>query len=290
MTRQSLITIGGVVALVGALLAQSTPSFEVASVKPGAPSDGTTLIHFQPGGRVIFRNVPLRMIIAMAYQLRQEDERLTGGPAWIRTEKFTIEAKAAAGVTLGSFLRVGAPPAGLMMLRALLAERFQLMMHAETRELPIYALVTNADGRLGPKLTRSDVVCPPPGSPQPSDAAPVCTFYLFFNRVVFRNQPIAQLTDVLSERMGRLVVDRTGLAGLFDFEVTWTPDQPRPADAPDRLRLCGQDIDLTGGAPFDAAGPASGTALREQLGLRLLSTRGPVDVFVIDHVERPIPD
>jgi uncharacterized protein (TIGR03435 family) len=177
------------------------------------------------------------------------------------------------------------------MLQTLLAERFQLTMHTETRELPIYSLVTaNADARLGPKLVRSDIACPPPGTRRPAADGSVCTFFLFFNRVVFRNQPIAQLADYLSGRMGRLVVDRTALAGRFDLELTWTPDQPRPADAQDHITLGGNDIDLTGGAPFDPNGPALVTALREQLGLRLQSTRGPVDVFVIDRVERPTPD
>jgi len=273
--------------------AQTTRSFEVASVKPGVPGDPNAFIQFQQGGRVVIRNIPLQQIILWAYQLRwQSDERLIGAPDWIRTEKFSVEAKAPAGVAIGSISAVGAPSTGLLMLRTLLADRFGLTMHTETREMPIYHLVmANAAGRLGAKLTRSDIECPPGGAPLPvPGGGRQCAYLMLFNRLVFATQPIAQLADILSGRMQRLVVDRTGLTGRFDFEMTWTPDQSRPADAPDRITVGGVEIDLTGGVPVDPNGPAFLTALREQLGFRLESTRGPVEVFVIDRVERPTPD
>jgi uncharacterized protein (TIGR03435 family) len=112
----------------------------------------------------------------------------------------------------------------------------------------------------------------------------------FRNRFAYGSQPLAALTDVLSGQMRRVVVDRTGLTGRFDFELIWTPDQPPPANAPDRIAVAGAGIDLTGGVTLDPNGAALVTALREQLGLKLESTRGPVEVFVIDHVERPTPD
>jgi uncharacterized protein (TIGR03435 family) len=187
-------------------------------------------------------------------------------------------------------------------MRTLLAERFQLAIHTEMRELPIYALMTaNSDGRMGPKLTRSDIDCdrfnadvragrvasPPP--PAPGTVAP-CRMFNFRNRLAHGSQPLAALTDYLSGQVRRVVVDRTGLAGRFDYELIWTPDQLPPADAPDRLRVGGADIDLTGGLQVDPNGAALLTALREQLGLKLESARGPVQVFVIDRVERPAPD
>jgi uncharacterized protein (TIGR03435 family) len=292
--RTGFLALSAVLALVGALFAQAPMSFEVAVVKPGEPSDSSAFIQLQQGGRVIVRNIPLERLITWAYQLRQNDERLLGVPEWIRREKFSVEAKAPEGVVaLGSISAVGAPGPGLLMLRTLLAERFQLAMHTETRELPVYHLVTaNADGRLGPKLTRADIECPALGAPLPSPAGgpPRCTYLLGMNRVVFRNQPMVQLADYLSGRMRRLVVDRTGLTGLFDFELTWTPDQPPSAGIPDRITVGGTQIDLTGGAPYDPNGPAFLTALREQLGFRLESTRGPVEVYVIDRIERPTPD
>jgi uncharacterized protein (TIGR03435 family) len=293
MRRAGLIALFALV-FAGVLSAQTTRSFEVASVKPGTPGDSTAFIQLQQGGRLLVRNIPLERLITWAYQLRSNDERLIGVPDWIKTEKFSIDAKAPEGVVaLGSISAVGAPGPGLLMLRAVLAERFQLALHTETRELPVYHLVAaNADGRLGPKLTRADIECPALGAPlrSPAGGPPRCTVLLGMNRMVFRNQPMVQLADYLSGRMRRLVVDRTGLTGLFDFEMTWTPDQPPPAGTPDRITVGGTEIDLTGGAPYDPNGPAFLTALREQLGFRLESARGPVEVFVIDRIEPPTPD
>jgi uncharacterized protein (TIGR03435 family) len=277
------------------------PPFEVASVKPNVSSEKNAFIQLQQGGRLVVRNIPLKTIITWAYQLRQDDERLVGSPDWIQAEKFDIDAKAPEGVALGTIGRVGGPSPGLLILRAILAERFQLKMRTETREMPIYALVTaNQDGRLGPKLTRSDTDCEQVRadrragratfSPAPPGSVPLCAYTMFNNRIAYGDQPLAELADYLSGRMQRLVVDRTGLTGRFDFEVIWTPDQPPPADAPERIVVGGAEIDLTGGVKYDPNGPALLTALREQLGLKIESTRGPVDVFVIERVERPTPD
>jgi uncharacterized protein (TIGR03435 family) len=299
--RSAAVLVGGLLVVTGTLLAQNAPSFEVASVKPNA-SGGLDAYWQSPpgGGRVVIRNLPLRTIISWAYQLEADDERLIGSPDWIRTEKFDIVAKAPEGVEVGGLLRVGPAAPGLLMIRTLLAERFQLEIHTEMRELPIYALMTaNAGGRLGPKLTPSDTDCdrlnaeiragralspPPPGTVAP------CRTWNFRNRFAHGAQPLAALTDVLSGLVRRRVVDRTGLTGRFDYELSWTPDQLPPADSPDRIAVGGVEIDLTGGVNIDPNGAALLTALREQLGLKLESARGPVQVFVIDRVERPTPD
>jgi uncharacterized protein (TIGR03435 family) len=112
----------------------------------------------------------------------------------------------------------------------------------------------------------------------------------FRNRITLGSQPLAELADYLSASLRLHVADRTGLPGLFDLELTWTPDQLPPADAPDRIVVGGVEIDLTGGVKIDPNGAGLLTALREQLGLKLESTRGPVEVLVIDRVERPLPD
>jgi uncharacterized protein (TIGR03435 family) len=293
---------GGWLVATGALLAQSAPSFEVASVKPNASGGLEAYWQFQPGGRVVIRNLPLRTIISWSYQLGADDDRLIGSPDWIRTEKFDIVAKAPEGVEGGSLLRIGPASPGLLMMRTLLADRFQLEIRTEMRELPIYALRTaNADGRLGPQLTPSDIDCDrfnadvragraaSPPAPAPGAVAP-CRMFNFRNRLAHGSQPLAALTDYLSGLMRRVIVDRTGLTGRFDYELTWTPDQLPPADAPDRIAVGRAEIDLTGGVTVDPNGPALLTALREQLGLKIESTRGPVQVFVIDRVERPTPD
>jgi len=290
-----------VLAVTGTLSAQTTPSFEVASVKPNVSPPPPMFIQLQPPGGVVIQNMPLRSIIEWAYQLQRDDDRLVGAPDWIASERFDIIAKGSGGIELGTLRRVTAPSQGLLMLRALLAERFGLRVRTETRERPIFALVTaNGDGRLGPRLTRADADCErvladrragrtSPSTPRPGTVAP-CLVQFFRNRITLGSQPLTELADYLSASLRRHVVDRTGLTGLFDLELTWTPDQPPPADAPDRIVVGGVDIDLTGGVKVDPNGAGMLTALREQLGLRLESTRGPVEVFVIDRVERPMPD
>ena len=295
----------GVFALATAIAAAQAPaSFEVASVKRNVASDNDVFIQLQPGGRLVIRGVPLRQIVNWAYQLRPEDERLVDAPAWTRTERFDIDAKAPAGMPLGSINPVGPPSAGLLMLRTLLAERFQLRMRTETRDLPIYALVTaNTDRRLGPKLIpsatpeaeceriRADRLANRPSStPRQPGQPPPCAWLGFRNRLSYNAMPLEELTNFLAGHVRRVVIDRTGLTGRFDIDFTWTPDQPPPPDAPDRILVGGTDIDLMGGVTIDPNGAGLLTSLREQLGLRLQATRGPVDVHVVERIERPTPD
>jgi uncharacterized protein (TIGR03435 family) len=302
---QRIVILFGMLAAGTAMLAaQTTPAFEVASVKPNAAAGNNVFFQMQPSGRLVIRGMPLRQIITWAYQLRSDDERLIDAPEWTRTEKFDVDAKAPEGIPLGSINRVGPPSPGLLMLRTLLAERFQLRMRTETRELSIYALVTaNRDRRLGPKLIRSEkpegeceriradrLAGRPSSTPlQPGRPAP-CAWLGYNTRLIYDALPLAELANFLSGHVSRLVVDRTGLTGLFDFDFTWTPDQLRPPDAPDRIVVGGTEIDLTGGVTIDPNGAALLTSLREQLGLRLEATRGPVEVFVVERIDRPTPD
>jgi uncharacterized protein (TIGR03435 family) len=248
--------------------------------------------------------MPLRQIITLAYQLRPNDERLIDAPEWTRTERFDVEAKAPEGTPLGLINPLGPPSPGLLMLRSLLAERFQLRMRAETRELPIYALVTaNKDRRPGPKLIpseRSAAECErikadrragrPLSTPPRPDRSPPCTWVGYRSRRIYDALPLEELAHFLSGQVSRLVVDRTGLTGLFDFDFIWTPDELPPPDAPDTIVVGGREIDLTGGVKIDPSGAALLTSLREQLGLRLEATRGPVEVFVVERVDRPTPN
>jgi uncharacterized protein (TIGR03435 family) len=302
---QRIVILLGVFAVATtAVAAQAPPSFEVASVKPNVAAGNNVFIQMQPGGRLVIRGVPLRQIINWAYQLRPDDERLIAAPEWTRTERFDVVAKAPGGIPLGSINPVGPPSPGLLMLRTLLAERFQLRMRTETRELPIYALVTaNTDRRLGPKLIRSErpeaecerikadrLAGRPSSSPlQPGRPAP-CAWLGYRSRLTYDALPLEELANFLSGHVWRLVVDRTGLTGLFDVDFTWTPDQLPPPDAPDRIIVGGTEIDLTGGVTIDPNGAALLTSLREQLGLRLEATRAPVEVLVVERIDRPTPD
>jgi uncharacterized protein (TIGR03435 family) len=182
-------------------------------------------------------------------------------------------------------------------MRSLLAERFKLSVHREKRELPIYELVlARSDGKLGPELRPSSADCraiiearkaqgQKPDLPKAGER-PQCGARVGFGELAAGGQPLLELIALLSSTVQRNVVDRTGLSGNFDIYLKWTPDQlpPRPAGLP-----ADQPLRINGLA-IDPDGPSIFTALQEQLGLKLESAHGPVDVLVIDHVERPSPD
>ena len=199
----------------------------------------------------------------------------------MNTDRFDIVAKAASDAP---------PPEMLLMAQRLLADRFRLVVHRETREIDIYALVmARADGRPGAGLRPAAVDCAalvaasrrPGGAALPRTAPgerPVCGMQTAPGRLMAGGYALPDVARNLSNFAGRMVVDRTGLTGTFDLSVTWTPDQ-MPAGG------------LPPGAPaIDPNGPSLFTALQEQLGLKLEATKGPVEVLVIDRVERPTED
>jgi uncharacterized protein (TIGR03435 family) len=265
----------------------ANPTFEVASVKPNKSGDGPNRIGLQPGGRVTVTNMSLRSLIRFAYQF--QDFQILGGPDWVGTDRFDITAKAEHDIPPSPPGTIGG---GQLMMRSLLSERFKLALHAEKRELPIYELVlARNDGRLGPQLKLPAVDCqammnaarergaPPPAPP--AGQRPLCGLRIAPGQMMAGGFPLSQLASALSQLTQRVVVDRTGLAGNFDFELTFTPDQTM----------------MRGGPPpgvtlpaIDPDGPSIFTALQEQLGLKLEPSQGPVDVLIIDRVEAPTPD
>jgi uncharacterized protein (TIGR03435 family) len=212
--------------------------------------------------------------------------QLIGGSSWIGSERFDIIAKADARASVNQLQ---------LMLRTLLAERFKLTVHTETRQLSAYALVVaRGDGKLGPHLRRSEIDCAAllaaPANDRRSDppelgATPPC-FIVPWWPIAARAITMSQLADVVSSIVKRVVWDRTGLNGTFDLELQWTPDLPprapegRPPDVPATLN----------GHIVDPNGPSIFTALQEQLGLKLDSQPGPVTVLIIDGVEKPAAD
>ncbi len=275
----ALLTVS-ITATRAAAQATGDPTFEVASVKPNN-GDGPIMSTTQPGGRVTMVNVPLRMLIRTAYQL--QDEQIVDAPNWISAEHFDIVAKAAGDVPPPTPGNSG--PLQLMM-RSLLAERFKLAVHRETREFPAYALeLARRDGRLGPQLRPSAVDCAAiaaargsgGGAPPASAAArPPCGVRAAGGQMIAGGLPLSQLAVLLSSMVQRVVIDRTGLTGSFDLDLNWTPDRTPQAAGP---------------LPqSDPNAPSIFTALQEQLGLKLESVKNPVEVLVIDHVERPTPD
>jgi uncharacterized protein (TIGR03435 family) len=254
--------------------AQAPPdtSFETASVRPSKSTDLKRGFR-AAGEQLTATNVAVEDLIRVAYQLRIHDERLLGVPDWARTATYTIVAKAPAGMTLTppDLVPDGRPPSTLaLMVRALLAERFRLKMHTETRSLPAYALVMARRDR---KLGRSLVNCS--ALPDPTK----CGFGSPGFRFVGDGTSMGRFVNMLTIMVQRPVIDRTQLEGAYDIVLDYTPD---PAFG----QLFGAP--LAGGGTPD--GPSLFTALEEQLGLKLESIRAAVDVFVVDSVSPPEPD
>jgi bla regulator protein blaR1 len=248
-----------VIALTAAL-AQSPVTlkeFDVVSVKPSAPDEHNSFM-FQrlAGGTVRMVGVPIRMLIMQAYDV--EAFQISGGPDWIRTDRWDILAKVE-GVE-GRLTRVQENT----MLQALMVDRFQLRVHSETKEMPVYALVAEKN---------KSKLKPPTGTEQ-SVRSGNGSFKVTKGR-------IAVLTTMLSMGLGRVVIDKTDLNGEYDFALEWTPDPGEGGP---------ESIGLPPEAPrphMETNGASIFTALQEQLGLRLVSQKGPVEMVVIDSVQRP---
>jgi uncharacterized protein (TIGR03435 family) len=253
------------------------PTFEVASIKANHSGDGRIGLGMQPGGRYTAQK-PLRLIIQNAY--RVQGFQVVNAPDWTQSERYDISAKADGTPTQEQVQQ---------MVQALLADRFKLQVHRETKEMPIYALVmAREDGRLGPKLKVSTAECgnagrgrggvqPPPAPGQPLQ----CGMRLGPGNLLGGGMTMTNLATSIANSVNRVVVDRTGLTGNYDFELIWTPELPQGGGP-------GGGLGPPGGGPnIDPNGPSLFTAVQEQLGLKLDSTRGPVETLVIDRVERP---
>ena len=289
----------GLVLLAAVTVHGQTPAplaFEVASVKPATPPAGPGFFT-NPSGRFSMPYASLRMLIGMAYQI--QDWNLMNAPAWTQSTFFSINAKMPEGVPLAP-PRSGDPPAMMLMLRTLLAERFQLKVHTEKREMQAYRLVlARQDGKLGSNINATQTDCAavnkermamakagtPPRPPEFGKPM-LCGMQGGPAQVIASSIEIRQLVPMLQAQLRAPVSDRTGLSGTFDLHLAWTPDQlpPRPpgspADGPIRV----------GPFTIDPNGPSLMTALQEQLGLKLESVKEMVDVLVVDSVSQPTPD
>ena len=253
-------------ATVAVVLAQTPagPTFEVVSVKPHTSDDQRDMMTVQPGGRFTVRNEPLRLLIRTAYQL--QDDQVVGGPSWLTSDRFDIDAKAADD---RAFLSQLAP-----MLQALLADRFKLMVHHDTKELPVFAAVlARSDGRLGPQLRPTE--CPDLES-DIKQLRPCVNMSFGVGRLTARGAPLKPFLEYLAPSVSRVIIDRTGLTGRYDANLEWTPAQPASPSS-----------GIPNTTPTDPNRPTIFTAIQEQLGLKLEPARAPVDVLVIDHVEHP---
>jgi len=271
--------------------------FEVTSVKKSAPTPNLQGIRFglQPSGRFAIPGMPVNALITMAYGIQRF--QLIGGPGWINTDRFDINAIEEDLPIPATVL--GTPTRMQLLMQSLLKERFALVMHKETRELPVsYLVVAREDRRLGERLRPSTVDCqalfaerakaarggapPAPPTPLKPGEIPPCGAVGGFGRIAAGSMQMSNFASMLGSMLGRPIYDRTNLTGNFEILLEYTPDQmpqlPPGATLPPGLTLPSPD------------GPSLATALQEQLGLKLDNTRGPVDVFVVDSVEQPSPD
>ena len=258
-------------------------------------------IGMQPGGRLTLINMPVRQMIVRAYAV--QPYLVLGGPSWITSDRFDVTAKAAADAT---------PQQLNAMLQTLLADRFKLKARKQTRESDVYRLVkARGDGKLGDAIKPAAVDCdfnrgrgagpaaapggpgnvpvpgPRAGGPPvgPAGAMAGCQFMMAPGRFQVAGQSMKTFADTLGMQVGRPVIDATGLTGSYDFTLTFMPDpggRGMPAGLPPP------------GAPdlpaIDPNAPALPTALQEQLGLKLESAKGPVEMVVIDSIEQPSED
>ncbi len=250
----------------------TAPAFEVASIKLNRSGDQRARFQMPPGGRINATNITLKQLIIFAYQIK--DTQLAGAPGWIDSDRYDISAKAEGPAS---------PDQLQLMMQTLLADRFKLSLRHEMKEMPMYALVVANDGPKLHEAKDADVDVQPggarpagPDGPRPKNRS----MRMGRGQLSAQSARVSMLADLLSSELGRVVVDKTGLTGLYDFELKWTPEvsQNQMFKGPDAV----------GSAPApDTSGPTIFTALQEQLGLKLEAQKGPVEVFVIDHVEKP---
>ena len=228
--------------------------FEVASIKPSKPGADGGGIKPLPGGQTsVATNIPVKVMIKLMYHLN--DRQISGGPGWLETDPYDVEAKADRSHNIDELH---------VMFQNLLADRFKLQYHKETRTLPAYELVVDKSGA---KLTENH-------SPEHFDIPIKPTG---FGSLEATHCSMSYFAWLISQRLDRPVIDQTDLTQFYDFKLEWTPELPPGLAA---------RPDAAANLP-PTNGPDIFTAVREQLGLKLDSHKGPVEVMIIDHVERP---
>jgi uncharacterized protein (TIGR03435 family) len=269
---------------------QTTERFEVATIRQnrGPAVAGPVGAGIgSKGNRFSAENITLKQLLTYAYELQAYE--ILGGPGWVTSDRFDVAATMP--LANGSSDQ---GPRRRRMLRALLAERFNLAVREERREMPVFSLIlARSDRNLGERLRPFEGECgdpstlgPPPeratfGMPtsDPSKGLQWCMAYTGVGRISAQGRVLSDLGMILARlpAVSRRVIDRTGLTGRFDFDLEWTPLVAPPGPVPP-------------GVPPDAAGPNIFTALQEQLGLKLESTQEAVSVLIIDSVSPPTPN
>ncbi len=246
----------------------SPPSYDVASIKPSKAPEGSTLL-FRTGAFTA-KGMTLKSLIKEAYGI--EDDQISGAPKWVGSQTYDIEAKVD-GADAATLEKLSEDQFKLMF-QSFLRDRFQLKVHWETKELPVLALVV-AKG--GPKLQQAKPGDTYPDGLKGPDGKPAGHAGMMMwgrGRLTGQGVPIGNLVPPLTQELGRIVQDKTGLTGKYDIELRWTTDDAAPDSR----------------SASDSPGPSIFTAMQEQLGLKLESQKAPVQVLLIDHVEQPPPN
>ncbi len=281
-------------------LAADGPKFEVASVKPAAPLSGGAIRIGSSGGpgtsdpgQVKYTGLTLKNLLTTAYRVKVYQ---ISGPSWLDTERYDIIAKMPPETTKEQFA---------LMLQNLLAERFNLTLHHETKDLPLYELVVAKNGsKLKPYVQDPNAPPPPPPGSPPAmgkDGVPSVppgatmmsvsmTNGVQRMRMIATKQSLSKMADMLANQLGHPVIDKTGLAGEYDYSLEFSPEG-LPRGALGMLPPPPPPPPGAGGPPVaDSSGdqdsPSLVTAVQEQLGLRLESKKGPLDLLVIDHADK----
>lgn len=245
--------------------ANAPAKFDVVSIRLSDPSINTENLNYGQG-QIVAKGITLGFLIQSAYGIR--DFQLAGLPRELVSEKYDITAKMDDPSKESSW--DGSDPAlqkdkqklYQLRLQAVLADRFHLKLHAVTKSVPVFALVI---GKKGPILQKTSV------EEGNMEEGGYMRMHILEkeDQIEAKDMKMSDFTDELSHVLSRMVLDRTGLTDRYDFVLKWTPDEDRDADA---------------------TGPSLYTALQEQLGLKLESQNGPVNVYVVDHIEKPSPN
>ncbi len=244
----------------------AAPVFSSVSVKPNGSADAmqSKMMFSLMDGSFVARGVTLQRLIQMAYHV--QDSQISGGPDWLNTAKFDVDAKLDPSFVAAMHQQISDHKNfdDQAILKALLTSEFKLATHSEARTVAVYDLVTDENGM---KLQASG------NEPRMMHLGP--------GELTSSGAPLELLAAQLSARLGRPVVDKTGLKGNYAFNLHWAPD---PSED-ERLKQSGELVAL--GAPTDSNAPSLITALQEQLGLKLQPQTEPVQVFVVEHAEQP---
>src|SRR5262245_11600369 len=265
--RRLALCVVGIVVTGTTIVAQASRlEFAVASVKPNIAGDHRSRIQIEPGGRLNVTAATLKELICAAY--RVDDFRVVGGPPWMSSDRWDVQAKADENASQSQINE---------MFQNLLAGRFDLKFHKDRRKVPVYELVI---ARNGPKLQQSK-----------SEAAG--SSHNSGNRENHgsgghaggTSMTTAQLAQMLGQIVGRTVIDKTGLREKYDVRLSWRPDPGQGVSASDHVPS--ERLELGASSPTDPNLPSIFTALQEQLGLKLQSTKGLAEVMVIDSAQKP---